>query len=352
MQKMRRELKPLGRNHFSYMLSAVYSGILSARNLYFDTFEGASVSLGRPTISVGGISAGGTGKTPLVSTICMLLHESGMVPVILSRGYGRSFHEIEIVRPGETADWRRTGDEPAMLHARHDFIWLAIYPDRKKAAASIIADLPPNAVFVLDDGFQRRDVRRDLDIVCVHPAVLDDAVIPAGTLRERLEGLRRASMICMIGGESESITMEAASIRIQEMVPCVKQFHLFRKTGPFINLNSGRRSENLDTPVSSLSGIARPERFLSALKYHGIVPSESIIMKDHHSFSKEDIDLVMEKKPVSVVTTEKDAVRLCELILVNPEIFWYLNLEVDFNSAANEAAFNESVLNGIGRGIS
>ncbi len=352
MPKKNHDLKPLGDTFFPRILASIYSAAVALRNSRFDKHKNLSAELGRAVISVGGISAGGTGKTPMVSAICVVLDKEGMVPVILSRGYGRRFKGVEIVRPGEKAEWLRTGDEPAMLHARHRFIWLAIHPDRRKAAAAVIEKLPANAVFVLDDGFQRRDVRRDLDIVCVHPKVTDDLVIPAGTLREPLDGMRRSDVVCMIGNDFESMLMKKSAAALVEKTQCANPLMLRRKTGPFINLQTKEMREHLDGPVVMLSGIARPERFEQALKDHGVDICDSVIMPDHHSFTQEEIDALIKRNPKIVVTTEKDAVRLSELVLVAPPIFWYLNLEVEFMYAADKVALNESVLKCIGKDIS
>src|SRR5262249_53976455 len=143
--------------------------------------------LPRPVISVGNLTLGGTGKTPLAIYLAELLRKLDAAPALLSRGYGRrSRDRIQVFGPGDEVSnlvWR-AGDEPALVRRRVPAVWLGISKDRR-AAGERVLEKKPDVVFILDDGFQHRKLHRDLDIVVVDRAqpLTTNRVFPRGTLR-------------------------------------------------------------------------------------------------------------------------------------------------------------------------
>ena len=138
--------------------SALYGAIVGFRNAIYDVLPGLARRARLPVISIGGIRAGGTGKTPVAALIGGYLAARGRTVAFLSRGYGRNGRDSLIVKPGETSSWTLTGDEPRLLHDRLPRSWLGIGADRGRVAALLSFELPADSVFVLDDGFQHRSL--------------------------------------------------------------------------------------------------------------------------------------------------------------------------------------------------
>jgi tetraacyldisaccharide 4'-kinase len=184
--------------HLSFitMLARLYRRIADFRNALYEKGALRSFALGAPTVSVGNITAGGTGKTPLVILVAEILAEKGEKVCVLTRGYGRENprQRVLVAGVGEiSADVRTAGDEPfEMAQKLLGKALIVADADRVAAAGWALEEFGVTA-FVLDDAFQHRRARRDLDIVCI------DATNPFGRgrifLREPLENLRRAGLI-------------------------------------------------------------------------------------------------------------------------------------------------------------
>jgi len=266
--------------------------------------------LGRPVLSVGSVSAGGAGKTPVVKMLAELLSTQGFAIRILSRGYGRASHEVERVDPA--GDAARFGDEP-MLLARSTGAAVYVGADRYAAGrrAEQREDANERAIYLLDDGFQHRRLARDLDIVLLTAADVADCLLPAGNLREPLAALRRADVVLLreeeaqLTGVVEALcgggqTPETWLIRRRLVQPLPEPQH------------AGERS--LPSHPVAFSGIARPESFTTLLAEEGCTPVAEVRFRDHHRYLPVDIDRLLriasENGANGFVTTEKDAVKL------------------------------------------
>jgi tetraacyldisaccharide 4'-kinase len=346
--QLSRSIKPL-HGIAGDVLSTIYKAAIEWRNFKYDHFNFCSSKVSRPVISIGGIRAGGTGKTPMALMVGKILFEKGYKTAFLSRGYGRTIRQNCVVSPEEQADWRKTGDEPAMLHESVKGCWLGIDPNRIASAKRLETLVSAKTVFVLDDGFQHRKIKRDLDIVCLDCSALDDKIIPAGYLREPIGSLKRAQAAMIIGSEPEIPVMAELKITLMNKFPGLETFTLVQKPSSWVNLQTGERCENvpLKSPVA-LCGIARPERFLAMLSEFNIHPSKTLIFPDHYVYNSEQLKRIQELYSHGVVTTHKDAVRLKE---PNVEIcpnFWYLNMELAFTDKDLLNRFNriiDTVLN-------
>ena len=261
------------------MRNALYTKrILSARRL-----QG-------PVISVGNLSAGGSGKTPFVILLGQLLKERGIKFDVLSRGYGRRTKGVLEVDPsGLASDF---GDEPLLI-ARKLEVPVVVGEDRFAAGQAAEKKFGPQ-FHLLDDGFQHRVLARDFDIVLVTPEDARDRLLPAGRLREPLSSLRRADAVALMNGASEDTF-------------AVKEKLVWR-------VRRGIEPQQVpDRPVA-FCGIARPQNFFAQLRTAGIEPVAEAIYRDHHAYTDADIrellDVRQQSEANGFVTTEKDLINL------------------------------------------
>jgi tetraacyldisaccharide 4'-kinase len=287
------------------------------------------------------LSAGGTGKTPMTLLVGKYLCQRGREVVFLSRGYGRKTKETVISSPSTVDSWEMVGDEPAMLHAALPQSWLGVGSNRLRVASMLTPRLSSKAIFVLDDGFQHRRLKRDMDIVCLPPDPYNDRMLPSGTLREPLIGLKRAHCACLIGTIEETAVLEASRQRITREFPHVVVFILYQIPIGWINASSGTFQPELPlTQPVAICGIARPQRFIFFLKKMKVFTSAQSIFSDHYKFKEQDIVSIM-ALPGSpgIVTTEKDVYRLKSLKLVSWPDIWYLKLDLRFSDGDSEKLF-------------
>jgi tetraacyldisaccharide 4'-kinase len=267
--------------------------------------------LDRPVISVGSLSAGGSGKTPLAGLIARRLLEGGDRPAILSRGYARTAPDdgVTIVSDGIRlrADFPRAGDEPLMLARALPEVSVVVSSDRYLAGR--LAELHLGAtVHVLDDGFQHLVLARDLDLLIVDAADLDrPRLLPTGRLREPLAAARYADAIVLSGDGSDPRA-------IGERLGVADAFILTRTVGPAVEETGTALRALKDARVLLVSGIARPRRFEEDARAQGLDVAGALRFRDHHAFVSGDIDRIATElaatKADAVLTTEKDLVRL------------------------------------------
>ena len=268
-----------------------------------------------PVISVGNITLGGSGKTPLVMELAREFHARGARPVILTRGYGGSDRaKAHIVSQGDDAF--AVGDE-ALLLARS----LPSVPVVRGAArhdAAIYAEKFYNpGLYILDDGFGHLKLKRDFDIVVVdaHRGFGNSRVFPAGPLREPLTALRRANVIIIRHDEDDpdtgairelTLRKYAAEVPVIKMRPVIEG--LVREPGGAaqpVQLIENKR-------VFAFSGIANPDSFDRILRRAGFMPVEHLRYPDHHNYRPGEIAEISRAERLdvgAVITTEKDLVR-------------------------------------------
>ena len=361
--------------------SGVYSAAVGVRNFAYDALPALSRRLDRPVISVGGIRAGGVGKTPVALLVGRhIIDNCGRGVVFLSRGYGRVSKKTVIVGPREWADWEEAGDEPAMLHANLPDSWLGIGADRAAAAKKLSPLIPERSVFILDDGFQRRQVRRDLDIVCLSEGAFRDRLMPAGYLREPASSLARADVVLVVGAEGrmerlrevkEAVEREfihggsvgaAVNTPIYNNTPVDNGADSAGAQNPkkpricaillqypvgWVEARTGRVSETPPLPRPAVvTGIARPERFTAMLRSLAVEPSAVYNFRDHYKFKRNDLAFAHNIYLDGVVTTEKDSVRLLSPEFADLREVWYLKIGLRFADSGSEAAVL-SIINGI-----
>jgi tetraacyldisaccharide 4'-kinase len=271
-------------------LSGIYGGVVRARNELYERGLLRSQRLQGPVVSVGNLSAGGSGKTPFVILLGELLKARGIKFDVLSRGYGRRSRGVRLVDPAGLP--QQFGDEPLLL-ARKLQVPVVVGEDRYDAGRFAEAKFGAQ-LHLLDDGFQHRALARDFDIVLVMPQDANDRLLPAGRLREPLHSLRRADAIVLASGASA----EAFSVDGKQ---------LWRVRRGIVPINIPSR------PIV-FCGIARPQNLVLQLRAANIEPVAEAFYRDHHAYSEKDIRDLRELKQRSeaggFVTTEKDAVNL------------------------------------------
>jgi tetraacyldisaccharide 4'-kinase len=289
------------------LLSASYGRLARRRRSWYERHPQFRRHLDRPVISVGNLSVGGSGKTPVVAALARLLLEAGQRPAILSRGYARRRMSdgvvvvsdgVRVLEPVE-----RSGDEPQMLARALPTVPVLVCPDRFLAGRVAERQLHCT-VMLLDDGFQHLALGRDVDVLLLSGSDLDDAVLPSGRLREPLDAASSADCL-LVPGSDEDVS------RVSDAFDRMPIFRVSNSYGP---LNALEAPAPAGVRVVAVAGIARPARFFTALQGQGYQVVRAFQFPDHHWFTPKDLRRVRaaarDTNADLVVTTEKDAVRL------------------------------------------
>jgi tetraacyldisaccharide 4'-kinase len=320
-------------------LSWGFAGLLGIRDALYSCGILYSYRSKLPVISIGNITVGGNGKTPLAIKISEILSNIGYHPVILSRGYGGRENGPSIVLASDSAKW--VGDEPKLMAARGCVVVVA---KNKKAGVKFIESRGLGDIIVLDDGFQSRYLKRDIDLISIEVSqpssvkeIVTGRLLPWGRLREPLSAIRkRASALVFNVG---SIKKKDASLHaVKSVLP--HELPMFEAQvvtqGVF-----GMVSSQVLTPqrVNLITSIARPEKVVDSLEYIGFKVERKFYFPDHHEFKGSELEAILMSSDYPVVCTEKDAVKLSEYaalnlskifvskidLLISPEIGSYLN---------------------------
>ena len=271
-------------------LSAIYGGVVATRNALYGRGVLRARRLLGAVVSVGNLSAGGSGKTPFVMLLGGLLKARGVKFDVLSRGYGRTSRGVLLVDPAGLP--QKFGDEPLLI-ARKLQAPVIVGEDRYDAGRFAESRFGPQ-LHLLDDGFQHRALARDFDIVLVTPQDANDRLLPAGRLREPLRTLQRADAVVLASGASaEAFPVEGKLVW---------------------RVRRGIVPQNVPPRPVVFCGIARPQNFVLQLRTANIEPVAEAFYRDHHAYSENDvrelIDLKQRSEAGGFVTTEKDAVNL------------------------------------------
>ncbi len=271
-------------------LSAIYGGVVRTRNVLYDREILPVRRLQGPVISVGNLSAGGSGKTPFAILLGESLKARGIKFDVLSRGYGRLSRGVRLVDPAALP--QEFGDEPLLI-ARKLQVPVIVGEDRYQAGRFAESKFGPQ-LHLLDDGFQHRALARDFDIVLVTPQDANDQLLPSGRLREPLHSLRRADAIILASGASaESFPLDGKIVW---------------------RVRRGIVPQNVPPRPVVFCGIARPQNFVLQLRAANIEPVAEAFYRDHHPYNEKDVrellDLKQRSEAGGFVTTEKDAVNL------------------------------------------
>jgi tetraacyldisaccharide 4'-kinase len=316
------------------VLAVIYGAVIRLRSLLYRTLLLRGRSLPCKVISIGNITLGGTGKTPTVISVAGFLAANRKRPVVVSRGYGRKNEsEILVVSDGSSilADARSGGDEPLLIAAKLPGIPVVVGSRRYQAALHAVRAFN-SSVVVLDDGFQHRQLKRDLDIVLVDATdpFGNGKLFPAGILREPISVLKRAHAVVITRSDQTNDLHELTSIigsithariftslyRPVDLVDC--------NTGDVKPLSALRGARTL-----AFSGIARPASFTALLGSLGADIVAESAFPDHYPYTRSDLAELFKKAADArvslIITSEKDMVRIRDL---KPEGIWALRIEL------------------------
>jgi len=281
-----------------YLLSILYGGAVNLRNLLYDRNLIKQKKLPVPVISVGNISAGGTGKTSLVRYLARELGKTPRVAVLL-RGYKRKSRGALIVSEwGELkAGIEEAGDEAYLLARLLSEVSVVVSEDRYKGGLHAVEELGAELI-ILDDGFQHRRLYRDLDIVLIRKRDLTDKLLPAGLLREPFKNLSRANAVVLSYQDVEPFDFEFGYKPV---------FKMFRRFTHLLNARLERVPlETLkDKEVLAFAGLGSNEQFFKTLERLGFRVKENLSFPDHYHYR--DLEL---RRNELYITTPKDMVKL------------------------------------------
>lgn len=339
-----------------FPFSLIYGCVVVFRNFLFDKqiliFKSTKFDI--PTISVGNITAGGTGKTPFIEYLIRLLSDKYKITTI-SRGYGRKTKGILIANPDTLVT--EIGDEPMQFFSKfYPKINVAVGEERAVAIPHLLAEKPETQVVLLDDAFQHRYVKPHFSILLIdyNRLVFKDFLLPVGLLREPISGINRADVIVItkcpaaIGYKKEYIKLKLAKYIKKRWKPIF--YTSIEYANPVQIFGQNELEEN--SKVVLICGIAQNQVFINYVrsKYEVI---EVFEFNDHHNYSEKDmakIASVLENisETFAVLTTEKDAVKLKNEAfkpVFEESGLHYLPIEIKFIS--NKEQFKRLVLKSI-----
>ena len=278
-------------------MSKAFRFVLQAREKLYASGVLTTLRLHHPVISVGNLTVGGTGKTPLVIALAEGLRGRGYRPVVLSRGYGRISRGVLVVG-SQPSKWENWGDEPFLIKQRLRNVSVVVGANRYEAGRLAEQQQLGN-IFVLDDGFQHRRLHRDVDVVTIDPVewAAGELLLPTGRWREPKTSIARANVACVQDVPGASVPeVPIPSFKVRPQID-----------GIYIEDAQIPPEHLKNRAVVAFAGIAKPERFFTALESVGVQPVKTVRFRDHHHYSARDIEKLGGEM---LITTEKDAVRL------------------------------------------
>lgn len=311
--------------------SLLYGIVVVLRNRFFDIGLLPTTKIPVPVISVGNISAGGVGKTPLVEYLARRLRDKGKKVAVISRGYKRNTKGYVVVSNGRQrcAEAPESGDEPSQLAEKLDGVVVVVDENRVRAAQKVVTDFGVQ-VILLDDGFQHRYLNRDLNIcvVAADEIVSTTWLLPAGNRREFYSALRRADVLVVSRCENER-TFPQVQERLKRIVnkPFVgmKMHSVGLKkagTGETLGLN-----EAVGKKIVAFSGIGHPSSFEESLRSLSVEVARHHQFPDHHRFTIKNIESItnsfQHERADFIITTEKDVARLKGDKILSGHFFQY-----------------------------
>ena len=306
---------------------SIFYGIGSGfKNLLYDKNIIKPKKVDAFVISVGNFTTGGVGKTPVVAEIAKYFVEKGERVAIISRGYGGKLNnkEVHVISDGINLYYKAdmAGDEPYWLAVNLNMCAVLTCSNRYKAAEYAIKELGVTKI-ILDDGFQHRKMARDVDIVLVDSEKMfgNENLLPAGPLREGMEGFKRVSELIIVSKNIDHTRAEKIA-KIMQKKQGIKTTVCKIEPDYAYNIISGEHLQN-GAEIIALSAIGQPEQFYKFLEKDYNI-KEKITFDDHHQYTENDIANIAG----TIVTTEKDAVKLA---LLNKNNIYALKLKTVLN---------------------
>lgn len=320
-------------------LTLLYSFVIKARNRLFDKKIFKQTKVDIKIISVGNISVGGSGKTPLVIMLAKYLKRKNIKVGILSRGYGRKSKGYKLVSKGDKPllNVQDAGDESYLI-AEECRVPIAVAEKRVEGVQQFKKDVQLE-IIILDDAFQHRWIKRDLDIVVIDQKFLSDVnsidqrLLPLGLLREHFDSLERADIVIINKKFSRKIGIP---LKFRKYLLPNKIFYSSYIIDGIYDLKSDKKFSIKDFEGQKslvVCGIARPFSFLRILDQNNIQIKNKLVFVDHKNYTKKEVEKIRkefyETNSYSVLTTQKDAVKLSEFARELDDIdIYYLKIDV------------------------
>lgn len=339
-----------------FPFAILYDLITRIRNRAYDNGRKPSVHFDVPVIGVGNLTVGGTGKTPMVEHLIRILTPTYRMAT-LSRGYGRRTKGFRLATPNDSA--ATLGDEPLQIHRKFgQTVTVAVGEDRAFAIPNILQENPEVQVIIMDDAFQHRRVRPLVNLLLsdYNRPFYEDLLLPAGRLRESRSGAGRADAIVVTKCPRE--IPEEEQMAIQDAIREYSNAPVFFTTIRYGNpMPIGGHNASADAMpgdrIILVTGIAQPGPLVAYLK-KSYTLIDHLALADHHNYTTADLEALNAKVSanpgVSVITTEKDSVKLLDPTLadlVEQIPLFYLPMEAEF--VKNGKDFDAVVINAIER---
>lgn len=332
------------------ILSYLFAGFQLLKRTLYEAGILPSRHAGVPTVCVGNITLGGTGKTPVVETVARIFKNEGLRPAVISRGYGGTLEgRVAVVSDGETVKLsaREAGDEP-LLHAKRLLslgVPVIIGANRLKAAREAVKNLKVSAL-VMDDGFGHLRLKRDINVLIVDATrpFGNGFCLPRGILREPLLALSRADIF---------VLTRTRGLGKDYLVQLRSRLGSYNPKAPV--LTASHFPDHLENPVTgeshplkwlkgkkvvAFAGIGNPEAFFSDISVLGGTIVEQVSFPDHHDFSQADIDRLVKfgrlTRADALVTTQKDMQRVEAFLPLDTPVV-SLNINMKFEEGGEEA---------------
>ena len=337
----------------------IYALVLNVRNWLYDCGIMKSRSFSVPTICIGNLALGGTGKTPHTEYLIRLLKDKVNVAV-LSRGYGRMTKGYLLAK--EDTGYEELGDEPLQYHYKFKDILVAVDENRCEGVDNLMAFAPDTNVILLDDAYQHRQIKPGLNILLTeyYNIYKKDRLVPAGKLRDVKSAAKRADIIIVTKSPRVLLPYDKRDmVNMIDAKPYQKIFFTYIDFQDLVPVNETARNTKLQDmkSVYLFCGIANPYPLEDHLKrkYNTLITN---YYDDHHCFTDADIDVILDGfnsvigKNKIIVTTEKDLMRLTKVSYLSRfdnVPLYTIPIEVRFNDKKEEEIFNNLILEYVGK---
>jgi len=318
-----------------FPLPVLYTLVVYIRNRLYDWGWFRSYKIPATVISIGNIQLGGTGKTPLVQFLAETLNNEGLQPVILTRGYKRKSTRTIIInsanRENLTVD--EIGDEPFLLSRNLPEVTIGVDADRRRAALQVL-EANPEAIFILDDGFQHRQLRRDLDLVLVDCSRWSNLpfLFPLTQFRDVPSSLKRAQAIILTHSEDNLTKCEKLSRQLASrcQVPVFYGHYQAIELKGISEAIYCSLDQLKNSNIAAFCGIAQPSVFFNMLSGLGGNICWRGVYRDHYSYQLKDVQEIAQQAKTAgaeyIITTQKDAVKLAALKMPFTEPWFFLQV--------------------------
>lgn len=313
--------------------SLLYDRLVESKNSLYDRGMIKSFNASVPVISIGNLTMGGTGKTPVTDFCLKGLLAQGKKVAVISRSYRADASSPCLVDVSHPFAARYFGDEPVLLAQTNPEVSVFVGP-KKWQTAEYATSKQAFDVLIVDDGFQHRKLHRDLNLVILDATekLENYELLPQGRARESFKSLDRADLIII---SKTNLAASADLKQLEALLPTDKEvLHLGYSITQCRNLKSSEVVGHSDLKGKKLflvSAIARPDVFEKMMGEIGEVSAASTHFRDHHQYTESDvkkIETLFKKSQADyLITTEKDAVKLRPL-LSDPSLLWSARLEV------------------------